>query len=303
MGSTPTLFRQLPSDSIRESPIQTDITGIYSNSVVRNRRRAVHWKIPPFGGINGGTKSAAAEIPPHAHRNADSQDQDASRSQPSSLTSAACTCFSRRSGGRLWRFKYRFAGKEKLLALGAYPDLSLAKAREARDDARKAAGRRASTLPLARQQEKREKAEASANDFETVAREWLENVRDQVGGRLSLRHAQALRGLHLPWHRPSSDRRRDRPGAAGPAAQDRDAGHGRDGAQGGARLRAGFPLWHRHRPLRAQPRRRSPRRLEGPSEAEAHGGTTGIRAAGLPAQDRRIRWRAADPAGACACWR
>lgn len=41
------------------------------------------------------------------------------------------------SGSKLWRFKYRFAGKEKRLALGAYPEVSLADARQARDDARK----------------------------------------------------------------------------------------------------------------------------------------------------------------------
>ncbi len=82
------------------------------------------------------------------------------------------------AGGRLWRFKYRFAGKEKLLALGAYPDLSLVKARDARDEARKALA--LGVDPSAeRRQEKRDKAEANANDFETVAREWLENVRDK----------------------------------------------------------------------------------------------------------------------------
>lgn len=41
------------------------------------------------------------------------------------------------SGGKLWRMKYRFAGKEKLLALGKYPEISLAEARDRRDDARK----------------------------------------------------------------------------------------------------------------------------------------------------------------------
>jgi integrase len=39
-------------------------------------------------------------------------------------------------GSKLWRLKYRFGGKEKLLALGTYPDASLAKARQRRDDAR-----------------------------------------------------------------------------------------------------------------------------------------------------------------------
>lgn len=79
-------------------------------------------------------------------------------------------------GGRWWRFKYRFAGKEKLLSLGTYPDVSLAKAREAREEARRqlAGGVDPSA---ARQEQKRETAEAAANDFETVAREWLENVK------------------------------------------------------------------------------------------------------------------------------
>lgn len=41
------------------------------------------------------------------------------------------------SGGKLWRLKYRFGGKEKLLALGKYPEVSLKDAREHRDAARK----------------------------------------------------------------------------------------------------------------------------------------------------------------------
>jgi integrase len=80
------------------------------------------------------------------------------------------------TGGKWWRFKYRLAGKEKLLSLGTYPEVSLAQAREAREEARRqlAGGVDPSA---ARQQEKREKAEAAINDFETVAREWLENVK------------------------------------------------------------------------------------------------------------------------------
>jgi hypothetical protein len=41
------------------------------------------------------------------------------------------------AGAKLWCFKYRFQRKEKLLALGAYPDVSLATGRQKRDDARK----------------------------------------------------------------------------------------------------------------------------------------------------------------------
>lgn len=40
-------------------------------------------------------------------------------------------------GGKWWRFKYRFNGKEKRLSLGVYPDIKLKKARDKRDDARR----------------------------------------------------------------------------------------------------------------------------------------------------------------------
>lgn len=79
------------------------------------------------------------------------------------------------SGGRWWRFRYGFAGKEKLLSLGTYPDVSLKAAREARDDARKMLAK-GFDPSAARQEEKRAKVEAGANTFATVAREWLENV-------------------------------------------------------------------------------------------------------------------------------
>ncbi len=46
----------------------------------------------------------------------------------------------RASGSKLWRFKYRFAGKEKLLAFGVYPAVSLAAARLRRAEAKKALG-------------------------------------------------------------------------------------------------------------------------------------------------------------------
>jgi hypothetical protein len=40
------------------------------------------------------------------------------------------------NGSRLWRFKYRFGGKENLLSLGAYPEISLGDARSQRDELR-----------------------------------------------------------------------------------------------------------------------------------------------------------------------
>jgi hypothetical protein len=72
-------------------------------------------------------------------------------------------------GGRLWRLRYRMDGREKLLALGAYPDVTLKRAREKRDEARKLIAD--GIDPSARR--KAEKG-ARAETFEAVAREWLE---------------------------------------------------------------------------------------------------------------------------------
>ncbi len=75
------------------------------------------------------------------------------------------------SGGKWWRFKYRFGGKEKLLSLGTYPDVSLAKARTRRDAAREQVadgidpGQARKALKAARVN--------SENTFETIAREWF----------------------------------------------------------------------------------------------------------------------------------
>jgi integrase len=73
------------------------------------------------------------------------------------------------SGGRWWRWKYRFGGKEKRLSFGVDPDVSLKAAREKRDSARQQLG--AGIDPgEARKAEK--VAQAGAESFEAIAREW-----------------------------------------------------------------------------------------------------------------------------------
>jgi len=75
------------------------------------------------------------------------------------------------AGGKWWRLKYRFGGKEKRLSLGTYPDTGLADAREKRDAARKLLA--AGVDPG--EQRKATKAagnERAANSFEVIAREW-----------------------------------------------------------------------------------------------------------------------------------
>jgi integrase len=73
------------------------------------------------------------------------------------------------SGGKWWRWKYRFGGKEKRLSLGVYPDIALKVARDRRDDGRRQVANGINP-GLARQAQK--VAQAAADSFETVAREW-----------------------------------------------------------------------------------------------------------------------------------
>lgn len=99
----------------------------------------------------------------------------------------------RPSGGKLWRMKYRIDGKEKLLSLGAYPEVGLAAARKARAAAREqlAAGIDPSE---AKQDAKRAAKIASDNTFEATARAWWSIWRkDKVDGTAQ----NALRSLEL----------------------------------------------------------------------------------------------------------
>ncbi|MBU0593838.1 MAG: integrase arm-type DNA-binding domain-containing protein [Gammaproteobacteria bacterium] len=75
------------------------------------------------------------------------------------------------NGGKWWRFKYRFDGKEKRLSLGVYPDVGLKKARDRRDEARKLLAQ--DTDPgETRKAVKAARADSAANSFEVIAREW-----------------------------------------------------------------------------------------------------------------------------------
>lgn len=78
------------------------------------------------------------------------------------------------TGGKHWRFKYRFNAKEKLISLGGYPDVSLAEAREKREAARKrvAAG-------VDPSEERRAAKAATEDTFEALAREWFDKFKAQ----------------------------------------------------------------------------------------------------------------------------
>ena len=76
-------------------------------------------------------------------------------------------------GGKLWRFKYRFGGKEKVLAFGSYPEISVADAREKRDAARKQVAHGIDPGEV-RKAQKAAQGQAAEDSFEVVAREWHE---------------------------------------------------------------------------------------------------------------------------------
>lgn len=77
------------------------------------------------------------------------------------------------AGGKLWRVKFRVAGKEKLLSLGGWPDVSLASARKARDKAREALA--SGSDPALEKQRAKVRAKAdSENTFAAIAAEYIE---------------------------------------------------------------------------------------------------------------------------------
>lgn len=75
------------------------------------------------------------------------------------------------TGGKYWRWKYRFAGKEKRLALGVYPDIGLKAARGKRDSARQ---QLANGIDPGEARRAEKIAKAGAESFEAIAREWYE---------------------------------------------------------------------------------------------------------------------------------
>jgi len=75
------------------------------------------------------------------------------------------------AGGKCWRLKYRFGGKEKVLALGTYPEITLADARQRREDARKLLANGVDPSEIKKAQ-KAATVAVSENSLEVVAREW-----------------------------------------------------------------------------------------------------------------------------------
>lgn len=88
------------------------------------------------------------------------------------------------TGGKLWRFQYRFDNKQKILALGAYPSVTLSDARQRREEAKKQLAN--NTDPCAIRKAQKEtvqvQAENDSNTFEKIAKEWLAKNSPQWSG-------------------------------------------------------------------------------------------------------------------------
>ena len=100
------------------------------------------------------------------------------------------------NGSRLWRYAYRYHGKQKLLALGMYPDVTLAVARTERDKAKEllAEGHDPSrTKKLIRIE-----AQYSADSFESVANEYVEKLRREGRAEATLTKVEWLLSLAIP---------------------------------------------------------------------------------------------------------
>lgn len=102
------------------------------------------------------------------------------------------------TGGKWWRLKYRLDGKEKTLSLGVYPDVSLADAREKRDQARKviAAGSDPSEV---RKANKASRTEHTANSFEVITRIWLKNYSANLSTATSEKNLRLFERDIFPW--------------------------------------------------------------------------------------------------------
>lgn len=110
------------------------------------------------------------------------------------------------SGTKLWRLSYRFLGKQKTLAIGVYPDVSLANAREKRDEARKLLANDVDPGEVKKAQ-KASRLDRAANSFEIVSRRWHQKGEAEWSPSYSKKVIQLLERDLFPWlgNKPVAD--------------------------------------------------------------------------------------------------
>lgn len=108
------------------------------------------------------------------------------------------------NGSKYWRQKYRYGGSEKRLALGVYPDVTLKTARKRRDEARELL---ASGVDPGAAKKAAKVADAGAESFEALAREWMAQTDAKRTARTNDTIRVRLEADLLPWlgRRPIAD--------------------------------------------------------------------------------------------------
>ena len=102
------------------------------------------------------------------------------------------------NGSKYWRMKYRYGGKEKLLALGVYPDIGLRDARDRRDEARKLLANGVDP-GIVKKQAKQSVRESIENSFEAIAQEWFAKHSSGWSRGHSEKTIQRLERDIFPW--------------------------------------------------------------------------------------------------------
>jgi integrase len=150
------------------------------------------------GGVFGGREPIPPKEIPPAMPLTDSAIRAAKpKEKPYKLADAGGLYLVVGSSSKLWRFKYRIGGKEKVLSIGAYPSVPLAMARESRDAAKALLAKGGD--PSQAKQDAKKKAEAEAeHSFSAIAAEYVEKLRREGRADATITKVEWLLSLLMP---------------------------------------------------------------------------------------------------------
>ena len=161
------------------------------------------------------------------------------------------------TGGKWWRLKYRFEGKEKLLSLGTYPEVSLSEARARRAAARKLLSHGVDPSAAGKSL-KGSRGDVVAESFEAVAREFHKLKADEWSGPHATRWLERFEKDVFPWLGSLALPVITAPMLLQTPASSRGTRRARNGSQHSPSRGPGVSLRGRYRTVRAQPGGRPP---------------------------------------------
>ena len=162
------------------------------------------------------------------------------------------------TGARLWRFAYRFDGKQKLLALGVYPTVPVARARQARADAKRIL---ADGLDPALEKKRQAQARADAPTFRHIAAEYVAKFRREKRSEATMAKVGVSLASPTRVLRPTNPSDRGARYPESPAVS-RSSREIRVGSAAPVNDRQRIQIRDRHRPCRNRPDLRPPGRFD-----------------------------------------